>query len=149
MKSCCVKGCHNRQNRDQGWRCFSIPVIIIIICPLTARVIGTTDDFATSFLHFSLFSIALRDIAYSRPVHSVMLSSHLFLFCLVFFSPFTVPCKKVLARLDERETCPYHCSLRLFTVVRRSLCGPIACQIFARTSSLVTWSLYEIRSTSR
>ena len=42
---------------------------------------GTTDDFATSFLHSSLFSTALWDLANSRPVHSLMLSSHLFL-CL-------------------------------------------------------------------
>ena len=37
---------------------------------------GTTDDFATSFLHFSLFSTALWDLPNSRPVHSLMLSSH-------------------------------------------------------------------------
>ena len=42
---------------------------------------GTTDDFATSFLqfslfsHFSLFSTALWDLPNSRPVHSLMLSS--------------------------------------------------------------------------
>ena len=41
---------------------------------------GTTDDFATSFLNFSLFSTALWDLLHSRPVHSLMLSSHLFLF---------------------------------------------------------------------
>ena len=35
---------------------------------------GTTDDFATSFLHFSLFSTAFWDLANSRPVHSLMLS---------------------------------------------------------------------------
>ena len=40
---------------------------------------GTTDDFATSFLHFSLFSTALWDLANSRPVHFLMLSSRLFL----------------------------------------------------------------------
>ena len=34
---------------------------------------GTTDDFTTSFLHFSLFSTALWDLANSRPVHSLML----------------------------------------------------------------------------
>ena len=106
---------------------------------------GTTDDFATSFLHFSLFSTALWDLANSRPVHSLMLSSHLILYLLVFFPPFTVPCKMVLARPDERETWPYHCSLRLFTMVKSS-CGPIACWILARTSSLVTWSLYEMCS---
>ena len=61
---------------------------------------GTTDDFTASFLHFSLFSTALWDSANSRPVYSIM-SSHLFP-CLL--PPFTVPCKMVLARPDERET---------------------------------------------
>ena len=46
---------------------------------------GTTDDFATSFLHFSLFSTALWDLLNSRPVHFLILSSHLFLVRLVFF----------------------------------------------------------------
>ena len=63
---------------------------------------GTTDDFATSFLHFSLFSTALWDLANSRPVHSLMLSSHLFLCLPCLLSPFTVPCKMVLARPDEQ-----------------------------------------------
>ena len=40
---------------------------------------GTTYDFTTSFLHFSLFSTALWDLPNSRPVHCLMLSSHLFL----------------------------------------------------------------------
>ena len=79
---------------------------------------GTTDDFATSFLHFSLFSTALWDLPKSRPVHSLMLSSHLFLCPPCLLPPFTVPCKMVLARPDELETWPYHCSLRLFTIVR-------------------------------
>ena len=48
---------------------------------------GTTDDSATSFLHLYLFSAALWDLPNSRPVHSLMLSSHLFL-CLL--STFTV-----------------------------------------------------------
>ena len=30
---------------------------------------GTTDDFATISLHFSLFSTALWDLPNSRPVH--------------------------------------------------------------------------------
>ena len=107
---------------------------------------GTTDDFTTSFLHFSLFSTALWDLPNSRRVHSLMLSCHLFL-CLPCLLPhFKAPCKMVLARPDEQETWPYHCSLRLFTMVRRSSYGPIACWILARTSSLVKWSLYEIRS---
>ena len=65
---------------------------------------GTTDDFATSFLHFSLFSTALWDLPNSSPVHSLMLSSHLFLCPSCLLPPFTVPCKMVLARPDERET---------------------------------------------
>ena len=73
----------------------------------------TTDDFGTSFFHFSLFSTALLDLANSRPVHSLMLSSHLFLCLPCLHPPFTVPRKMVLARPDERETWPYHCSLRL------------------------------------
>ena len=65
---------------------------------------GTTDDFATSFLQFPLFSTALWDLPNSRPVHSLMLSSNLFL-CLPCLLPlFTVPCKMVLARPNERET---------------------------------------------
>ena len=75
-----------------------------------------------------------------------MLSSHLFLCLPCLLPPFTMPCKMVLARLDEWETWLYHCSLHLFTIVRRSSCGPIACWILARTSSLVTWSLYEMCS---
>ena len=110
---------------------------------------GTTDDFTTNFLHFSLFSTALWDLANSRPVHSLMLSSHLFLCPPCLLPPFTVPCKMVLARPDEWETWPYHCSLHLFTIVRRSTCGPIACWILAWTSLLVTWSLYEMCSILR
>ena len=103
---------------------------------------GTT----TSSLHFSLFSTAVWDLANSRPVNSLMLSSHLFLcVCLVFF-----PLSLCLAiwfwpSPDERETWPYHCSLRLFTMVRRSPGGPIACWILAQTSSLVAWFLSEMQ----
>ena len=87
---------------------------------------GTTDDFATSFLHFSLLSTALWDLANFRPVHSLMLSSHLFLCLPCLLPPFIVPCKMVLASHDEPETWPYHCSLHLFMMVKRSSCGPIA-----------------------
>ena len=63
--------------------------------------------------------------------------------------PVTVPCKVVLASPDERETWPYYCRLHLFTMVRRSSCGPIVCWILARTSSLVTWPLYKMHSILR
>ena len=106
---------------------------------------GTIDDFATSFLHFSLFSTALWDLVNSRPVHSLM-SSHLF-FCLpCLLPPFTVPCKMDLVRPDEWETWPFHHD---HTIIRRSSSGLIACWILARTSSLESWSLYEMRSNLR
>ena len=87
---------------------------------------GTTNDFATNFLLFSLFSTALWDLPNYKPVHSLMLSSHLFLCLPCLLPPFTVPCKMVLVRPDERETQPYHCRLRPFTIVRRSSCGHVA-----------------------
>ena len=124
-------------------------IIISIISLIREGRWGTTVDFATNFLHFSLFSTALWDLANSRHVHSVMLSSHLFLCRPCLLSPSTVPCKMILDRPDEQETCPYHFGLRLFTIVRRSSCGPIAWWILARTSSLVTWSLYEMRGILR
>ena len=75
---------------------------------------GTTGDFRTSFLHFSLFSTAPWGMANSRFVLSFMLSSHLFL-CLPCLLPlFTVPFKMIWARPDERETWPYHLSLCFF-----------------------------------
>ena len=106
---------------------------------------GSTDDFTTSFTRFSLSSTALWDLAISRPACSLMLFSNLSLCLVCLLPPFTVPCKMILARPDELQTCPYHCSLRLFTMVKRSSCDPTACWILARTSSLVTWSLYEIQ----
>ena len=46
---------------------------------------STTDEFATIPFHFVLFSAALVELAKSIPVHSLILSSHLF-FCLPLFS---------------------------------------------------------------
>ena len=91
---------------------------------------GTTDDFTTSFFYFSLFSTALWDLANSRPVHFLMLSSHLLLCLPCHLPPFTVPCEIVLARPDVcvgDMFIPLHFSLHLFTMVKRSLCGPISC----------------------
>ena len=65
--------------------------------------LGTTDDFTPSFLHFSLFSTEFWDLVNSRPVHSLMLSSNLFLCLPCLLPPFTVPCKMVSARPDEWE----------------------------------------------
>ena len=51
---------------------------------------------------FSLFSSALWDLPNSRPVHSLMLSSHLFLSALSS-SPLHCALQDGLARPDERE----------------------------------------------
>ena len=109
---------------------------------------GTTDEFATIPFHLDLFSAALVELAKSIPVHSVILSSHIF-FCLpLFLFPFTVPCRIVFARPEDLETWPNHLSFRFLTRVRSSSYSPMAAWILLRTSSLVTWSLYEMFNSS-
>ena len=110
---------------------------------------GTTDEFATIPFHLDLFSAALVELAKSIPVHSLILSSHLF-FCLpLFLFPFTVPCRIVFAKPEDLETWPNHLSFRFLTRVRSSSYSPMAAWIFLRTSSLVTWSLYDMLSSLR
>ena len=97
---------------------------------------GTRDDFKTSFLQFSLFSPARWDLANSRSVHSLVLSPHLFL-CLPCLLPaFAVLSEMVLARPDERETCPHRFSLSFFTMVRRSLHRTLKSKILKLTNNL-------------
>ena len=104
----------------------------------------TTDDVATIPFHPSLSSTALRESPNSIPVHSLMLSSHLF-FCLpLLLAPFTVPCRIVFAMPEDLEMWSYHLSFNFFTMVRRSSCTPVAFWILLRTSSFVTWSLQEM-----
>ena len=94
---------------------------------------GTTDDVATIPGHLSLSSAALRESPNPIPVHSLMLSSHLF-FCLpLLLAPFIVPCRIVFAMPEDLEMWPYHLSFRFFTMVRRSSCTPIAFWILLRT----------------
>ena len=69
---------------------------------------GTTVDFTTSFLHSSQLSAFRSMIFHSRPVHSLMLSSHHFLCLPLHLCPLTVPCRMVLASPDNHVTCPYH-----------------------------------------
>ena len=93
---------------------------------------GTTDDVATIPFHPSLSSAALRESPNPIPVHSLMLSSHLF-FCLpLFLPPLTVPCRIVFAMPEDLEMWPYHLSFRFFTMARRSSCTPIAFWILVR-----------------
>ena len=68
-----------------------------------------------------------------------------FVFPIFLLPSHAVPCKMVFVRPDGRGTCPYHFSVRLFTVVRGSSWRPMACWIMLRTSTLATWSVYKIR----
>ena len=124
-------------------------VIIIIINPSTARVIGAPQMILQPV--FSIFpcsplrSGTCRTPGLSIPWRCLPTCSSV---CLFFFPLSLCLAKMVLARPGEQETWPYHCSLRLFTFVRSS-CGPVARWILARTSSSVTWSLYEMCSILR
>ena len=62
---------------------------------------GATDDLATNSLHSSRLSVFLMAAPSVMPVHSGMLSSHLF-FCLPLLRPpCTVPCRIVLASPED------------------------------------------------
>ena len=74
---------------------------------------GTTDDFATSLLHFPLFSTALWDLPNSRPVHSLMLSSHLFLCLPCFLPPLKFNFVKIFT-LFELHACTVQCMCPYF-----------------------------------
>ena len=78
---------------------------------------GATDEFATIPFHLVLFSAALVELTNSILVHSLILSSHLFL-CLPLLFPFTVPCTIVLAKPEDFEMWPNHLSFSFLTRVR-------------------------------
>ena len=110
---------------------------------------GTTDEFAIIPFHLDLFSAALVELANSIPVHSLILSSHLF-FCLsLFLFPFTVPCGTVFAKPEDLEKWPNHPSSCFLTRVRSSSYSAMAALIFLRTSSFATWSSYEMFNSLR
>ena len=79
--------------------CLSMPVFIQglslsshLSCSLADRW-GITKDFTTSFLHSSQFSAFRSMIFHSRPVHSLMSSSHCFLCLPLRLPPWTVCCR--------------------------------------------------------
>ena len=128
---------------------FDAITFFTVTYPLTVGDTSSiTDDFTISFLHFSLFSTALWGLVNSRPVHSLMLSSHLFFCLLCLLPPFTArwfgPDLK-----NGRQSIPLQFALVFFTNIRRSSCGPIVCWILAQTSSLVTWPLFEMHNILR
>ena len=113
-----------------------ITISLFLFYPITLEGHrGTTDEFTTIPFHLDLFSAALVELAKSIPVHSLILSSHLF-FCLpLFLFPFSVPCRIVFAKPEDLETWPNHLSFRFLTRVRSSSYSPMAAWIFLRTSS--------------
>ena len=117
-------------------------IIIIIIYPFIARVVGASQMISqpvSSNLPCSpLPSGVWRTPGLSIPWCCLPTSSS---DCLVFFPLSLCLAKWFWPDLMNGMTWPYHCSLRLFTMIRRSSCGPIACWVLGRTSSLVTWSL--------
>ena len=81
--------------------------LVFLFYPITLEGCwGTTDEFATIPFHFVLFSAALVELAKSIPVHSLILSSHLF-FCL-----------------------PNHLSFHFLTRARSLSYSPLAAWIF-------------------
>ena len=113
----------------------SVPLFKAVPCPNISQAVfysilfypitmegrrGTIDEFATIPFHLDLFSAALVELAKSIPVHSLILSSHLFLCRPLFLLPFTVPCRIVLAKPEDLETWPNHLSFRFLTRVRSS-----------------------------
>ena len=109
-------------------------IVIIIIYPSNVRVVG-----APWMISQPVFSILPCSSLPSGTCQTPGLSIP---WCCPPATPSACPalfplslclCEMVLAGPDEWETWPYHCSLRLYTIVRRSLHGPIACWILART----------------
>ena len=88
-----------------GFDCISSYLYSILFYPITLEGRQSTkDEFATIPFYFVLFSAALVELAKSIPVHSLILSTHLF-FCLpLFLFPFTVPCRIVFAKPEDIET---------------------------------------------
>ena len=115
--------------------------------PLT----GVTITFIRCLYRVTGVSIGQGVVELSKfiPIHSLILSPHLF-FCLpLFLFPFTVPCRIVFAKPEDLETWPNHLSSRFLTRVRSSTYSPMAAWIFLRTSSFVKWSLCEMFNSLR
>ena len=112
------------------------------LCPLSSEVVGAPQMTLQQYFHTrSCLPLPSGNIQTPIPVHSWMLSSHLF-FCLpLHLAPFTVSCR-IPAMSEDLEMWPYHLSFYyFFTMVRRASCTPIAFWFLLRTSSFVTWSL--------
>ena len=89
---------------------------ILFIAKVVGPTQGTPQPVFSSFLRFTLPSGTWQTPGLSIPWCCLLT---FFGCCLPYLLPlFILLCKMALARPDERETWPYHCSLRLFKVVR-------------------------------
>ena len=100
---------------------------------------GITYDFTTIPFHLVLFSAALVELAKSVPVHSLILSSHLFFSLPLLLLLFTVHCRIVFAKPEDLQTWSNHLRVCFLTRVGSSSHSLMAAWIFLQTSSLVTW----------
>ena len=93
----------------------AIVIIIIIINPLTARVVGAPQMISQPVSSiFPCSPLPSGTGRAPRPVHSLMLSSHLFFaICLVLFRPFNASCK---AAFQHCITLTFFVSLSLFNL---------------------------------
>ena len=118
------------ENHQQGTRAKQ-PATSIIIYPLTARVVGAPQMILQSI--FSIFPVLYCPLGLAElqvcPFPDIVFLP-LPLSALSSF-PFHCALQEVVARSDEPEICPYHLSLRLFTMGRRFSYGPIASLILA------------------
>ena len=127
--------------------CFSLYFVICMVSssrfsPLTLMVVGAPQMTMQQYLSTSPCFQRISKLHFS-PVHSWMLSFHLF-FCLpLLLALFNVPRRTVFAIPEDLEMWTYHLSFRFFPMVRSS-CTLIAFWIQLRTSSFVTWSSLEI-----
>ena len=110
------------QLQEQTDASSTMTTIYLSICPIILWTVGAPHDVTTNLRLSSAFlTVSLSP----KPVHSQMLSSHRFL-CLPLLLPScTVPWRNVLARLKDLVMCPYHCSLRCFTMVARFCFEPL------------------------
>ena len=124
----------NSFNHDKTWQdpCIEIIIIIESSIPYLRGSLGYHRWFCNQFPPVLRCPLGLDELQ-ACPFPIVCLSPS-FSVRLVFFPPFTVPCKMVLARPDERETCPNHCSLRLAHVKKScgltDLCGASIVSLF-------------------
>ena len=90
-----------------------------------------------NFRHLWRSSAAISLVLKSRPVHSLMLSSHLFSCLPLFLLSGTVPCRTFLQRPLDLVTCPNHRDFVVAVLINisssdgtRDACGPFWYRIY-------------------